>query len=282
MASMREIKQRIENVSSTAQIIKAMDSIASSKLLRARQQLESSKPIYQGLKNTIRTLSAYDRALYHPCFVKRKVKQSLYIVLSSNQGFAGGYNISVLRTALEHMEGKQERIIVVGKKGETFFRRHNKNVVATYNDVSDSEIYFAAQALAEQINQEFCDDIYQEVFVVETRFHNVLFSQPNVTRILPLQYRKPKAGTKAQLFAPSFDEVLEEALELYIHMSLFYAFAESHTSEQAARMVAMSAAGKNAEERIEALESEFHRERQAHITQDLNEIISGRTVNRKK
>lgn len=281
MASMRDIKQRIDNVSSTAQIIKAMDSIASSKLHKARSQLQGAQPIFDGLQKTVDRLCQFEDVQEHPYFRKRQVKQSLYIVLSSNQGFAGGYNAAVLNKALQHMEGKDEQIIVIGKKGQSFFLRHRKNIVRTVNDMAESQVYHGTEAMAARIDIDYREAKFDEVFLVHTHFENLLKHEPVVTQLLPLQYKKLALPPEDSYHSPDLNTVLDNTIPLYIHMSLFLAFSDSHTSEQAARMVTMNAAGKNAEELIEDLNVQFNRERQAAITQELSEIIGGSSMNNK-
>jgi len=276
MASMRDIKQRIENVTSTTQIIKAMDSIASSKLQRARAQLDNVKPIYNGLNKTIAKISSHQEVETHPYYKNKENGSSLYIVLTSNQGFAGGYNIGVLKKALAHMEGKDERIIVIGKKGGSFFSRHNKNIIRILDDIADANVYFAAENISLTVNRYYLEEEYKEVFIAKTEFENILSSKPKIIQLLPLQYIEPDIKQE-RIYSPNLHTVLDNVIPLFLHMSLFEAFADSHTSEQATRMVTMDEAGKNAEELIEELSKQYNRERQAQITQELNEISSGIT-----
>lgn len=280
MATMRDIKQRISNVSSTAQIIKAMDSIASSKLHKARAQLLSAKPIFDGLTNTVKNLCQYDAAQDHLYFRQRKGGKTLYIVLSSNQGFAGGFNAGVLNSALEHMKGRNEEILVIGKKGEIFFRKRQKNIVRTVSDMAESQVYHGTEALAARIDIEYRSGTYDEIYLVHTHFENVLRYDPVVSKLLPLEFEPGlDPGAYDTIHSPSIDTLLNDIVPLYLHMSLFNAFSDSHTSEQAARMVTMNAAGKNAEELIETLNVQYNRERQAAITQELSEIIGGSSIN---
>ncbi len=285
MASMREIKGRIASVTSTGQIIRALDSIASSKLHKARAQLEGAKPMAEGLGQLVDQLCQFDGATEHPYLEKRPVKNSLYLVLSSNQGYAGGYNANVLNTALRHMEARrkalkqtgkvQESIIVGGKKGESFFRQHKKNIIQTVNDIADSQVYFYAEKQASWLAKQFLEGHYDEIYLVYTHFQNVLSYEPKVRKLLPLEAALAKEADPFTILSPSLDDLLEHTVPLHLHMQLFYAFSDSHTSEQAARMVAMNTAGKNAEELIEKLGIQYNKERQAAITQELNEIIGG-------
>ena len=130
MSSMNDIKQRITNVSSTKQIIRAMDMIASTKLQRAKAQLEGVRPIYYELKRIVEELGSLKKAKTHVFYKEREVKNSMYMILTSDRGYAGGYNANILATALEHMnKGKNEKILVVGAKGYEFFKKRKKNII---------------------------------------------------------------------------------------------------------------------------------------------------------
>lgn len=292
MPSMRDIKLRIESVTSTGQIIRAMDSIASSKLHKAQAQLRGAIPILDGLQETLDKLSQFDGVEDHPFFAKRPVKNILYIVLTSNQGFAGGFNANISNLALEHMAehtaGKksagfpQEHIIVGGKKGETFFKRHKKNIIRTVTDFPESQIYHTTEASSAWLASEFREEHYDEIYVCYTHFENVLSHQPRVEKLLPLDYHKPDHSAKEAIYSPSIATVLDNMVPLYLHMVLFNSYSDSHTSEQAARMVTMNTAGKNAEELIDQLNLQFNRERQGAITQELTEIVSGNSAKKKR
>lgn len=276
MASMRDIKQRITNVSSTEQIIKAMDTIASTKLHKARAQLEGVRPLYYALKDQTTELGRHPEAKKSVYFAKREVKSSLYIVMASDQGFAGAYNAKILQLALQHMEGKNEKILVIGSKGNEFFRRKKKNVIRHITDVADSQVYYGSEDLAKWLTKQYVDGEVDEVFVVYTYFENVLNYVPHVKRVLPIPtVETDPYDLEPKIYEPDIETVIDHTIPLFTHIKLFRAVSESHTSEQAARMVNMSAAGKNASELIEDLTLLYNRERQAGITQELTEIIGG-------
>ena len=279
MASMRDIKQRIGNVSSTEQIIKAMDTIASSKLHKARAQLEGVRPIYFALKDQVAKLGMRPEAQQNAFFGPREIKHSLYIILTSDRGFAGAYNAKILQKALDHMKGKNEKILVVGSKGYDYLKRKKKNVIRHVTNVADSQVYYGTENIAKWMTDLYLKGEVDEVFMVYTYFENVLSYIPHVKRMLPI----PIVDVSPQdlpfeTYEPDINTVIDHTLPLFTHMKLFRAVSESHTSEQAARMVNMSAAGKNASELIEDLTLQFNRERQAAITQELSEIIGGSNI----
>lgn len=276
MASLRELKQRIANVGSTQQIIKAMDTIASSKVLKARAQLEGVRPIYAGLKDQMERLGKEKAARVSVYFKEREIKNSLYIVLTSDRGFAGAYNANVLKAALEHMDERNEKLFVVGAKGYSYFKRHNKNIVRRINDFADSQAYYNTESIADWLTDQYLSGEADEVFVVYTQFENVLTYTPTIERILPFPAAdEEELNARETRYEPDLETVISEGAPLYLHMMLFHAYSESLTSEQASRMVTMSAAGDNASDLIEDLNKEYNRGRQAAITQELSEIVAG-------
>ncbi len=284
MSSTREIKKRIANVSSVEQLIKAMDMVSSTKLVRSRQQLNGVRPIYQELRRIIEEVGAKKEAKNHMFYTKREVKNSLYIVLTSNRGLAGGYNSNICKKTLEHINtDKNEKILVVGTKGYEYFRKLNKNIVHSIVDVSDANVYYGSENLANKILDSYLSDDVQEVFVAYTEFHNVLNYEPVIDRVLPIDPIETHDQEVLEMnYTPSVEVFIDEMIPLYLHMHMFRAFSEAHTSEMAARMVNMDAAGKNAEDILDDLHRSYNRKRQDAITQELNEIVGSASVLKKE
>ncbi len=281
MTSMRDIKDRIANVSSTEQIIKAMDMIATTKLHKSRAQMEGVRPIYNGLKRQVEEIGKSEAAATHVFYEEREVKSSLYVVITSDRGFAGSYNSNILRKSLKHMtQGKNEKILVIGSKGRDYFRKREKNIIREITDILDSRMYYGTENLAEWMTELYLSEEVDEVFVAYTDFENILTHKPVIEKVLPI------VGTSKDQSEYDMDRKYEQGIEsfidhvipLYLHMNLFRAFSESHTSEQASRMVNMDAAAKNADEIIEDLTLQYNRQRQAAITQELSEIIGGSNI----
>ncbi|MFY9390400.1 MAG: ATP synthase F1 subunit gamma [Limnochordia bacterium] len=278
MASMKEIKQRIENVSSTENIIRAMDLVASTKLHRLRERLEGVRPIYRELKRVAAEIGREEKVKANVFYAERNVRSSLYIVITADQGFSGAYNANIASKALEHMEGKKEKILAVGAKGLEYFTQKKKNIIRKLIDLPDAHVYYGTESLAGWVQDLFLSEQVDEVFVAYTRFHNVLSYEPCVEKLLPVPTNGEPGGFSSRKYEPDLETFIENVIFLYLHMCLFAAFTEAHTSEQAARMVSMDAAQKNAEEMIEKLIHMYNRKRQAAITQELSEIIGGSNI----
>jgi F-type H+-transporting ATPase subunit gamma len=277
---MKEIKQRIANVSSTEQIIKAMDMVASTKLQRAKAQLEGVRPIYHELKRIIEELHGQKGAETHVFYKRREIRSSLYIILTSDRGLSGSYNANIIAKALDHMnQGKNVKIFVVGSRGYEYFKKKKKNIIRKIIDIADAQIYYGTERIAKWVIDLYLSGEVDEAFIAYTQFENVLNYAPCVERLLPVVKDAVKLDDNIDLkHEPEIDTFIDHAIPLYLHMNLFRAFSESHTSEQAARMVSMDAAGKNAEEMIKDLTRMYNRKRQAAITQEISEIVGSTNI----
>lgn len=273
MSSMRDIKQRIENVRSVEQIIKAMDMVASTKLVKIRSQLEGVRPIYHELKRVVEEVGSLEGSKDHTFYKEREVKNSLYVVITSDRGLAGSYNANITAKALEHMnQDKNVKVITVGAKGYEFLKKKGKNIVQSVVDVVDSQVYYGSESLAKWLINYYIQGEADEMFIAYTHFINVLNYVPVVDKLLPIKVKETSFDDDRK-YEPDLHSFIDHMIPLYLHMNLFRAFSESHTSEQAARMVNMDAAGKNASEIIEELTHLYNRKRQTNITEELNEIF---------
>ena len=288
MSSMRSIKKRISNVQSAEQIVKAMNMVASSKLYKIRAQLEGTRPMYEELKGIVEEVASIKEAQSHVFYEEKDVKSSLYVILTSDRGLSGGYNSNIIKKALEHMEQeeKNEKIFVVGSKGYENFKRLNKNIVRRVIDMADAQLYYGSKNISNRIREFYLCGRVDEVFICYTKFENVLTTVPVVEKLLPINGKADGESDMEDVYnnkkyEPSLNEYIEHVVPLYLHVSVFRALSESHTSEQAARMINMDAAAKNASELVEDLTSVYNRKRQAAITQELNEIVAGANILKK-
>lgn len=271
MASIRDIKQRMKNIESIEQLIRAMYMVSSTQLRRAEKQLENLIPIQESLQRKIEELKARPEIKDYNYFEKREIKNSLYLVFTGDMGLAGSYNNKVQKFALKEMEGKNESIYVIGSYGYRFFDKNKKNITKYIIDVADSKIYYGSETISKFLLESFLSREFDEVFVIYTEFQNVLKTEPVIKKILPFEISDDKPIREE--FEPSFDVYIENLIPLYLHMSIFRAFSESHTSEHASRMIAMDSSSKNAKDLVEELQRNLNRQRQQDITQELAEIV---------
>ncbi|MGI6238967.1 MAG: ATP synthase F1 subunit gamma [Christensenellales bacterium] len=279
MASMKAVKQRIDNVSSTRQIMKAMDMVAAAKLQKARVRLETTRPLYREVTRMIEHLQKSEEARENLFLKPREGKSTAYIVVTSDKGLCGGYNVNIAQAALKHMKGRRERIFVIGAKGGEYFRRREKNIARRITDLSEARLYECAAQLGEAIAPLFVSGEVGEVYIAYTHFETTLQHAPRVERLLPIP-GEPQSARPDEImrYEPSIDQFLARAIPLYLHVYLYAAIAESLACEYAARMLNMESAGKNAGDILDDLTLQFNRSRQAAITQELNEIVSGANI----
>lgn len=280
MPSIKDIKQRISNVSTTQQIIRAMDMVASTKLHKARARLYGIRPLYGEMQRRIEDLSRCEEAVTHAFAAPRKVKSTAYIVITSNKGLCGGYNTDVAQAALSHMEqGKNEKIVAVGAKGWEYFRRFQKNILYRITDIPEAQIYQTAGRLGELASSLYLSGEADEVYVVYAYFESTLSHLPQVERVLPLPIdRGGAAGGRRMKYEPDAHTFIDHFVPLYLHTCFFAASAEATACEYAARMLNMDSAGKNASEAIDKLKRMYNRKRQTAITQELSEIVGGANI----
>jgi F-type H+-transporting ATPase subunit gamma len=201
------------------------------------------------------------------------------VVITSDKGLCGSYNKNVSEAALRHMSGKNEKILVVGAKGSEFFRRRDKNVIRRITDISEAQIYEGTGRMADRIHHMYLSGEIDEVYVAYTKFETTLKYVPRVEKVLPLTGGEGRAIRRGGMkYEPDANTFLNELIPLYLHMYFFAAHSESLACEHAARMVNMESADRNATEIIDDLTLMYNRRRQAAITQEINEIVSGANI----
>lgn len=277
--STKEIKSRIKGIGSTKKITKAMELVSSSKLKRARRSLEASRPYYNTVLANIQDILNFERNLNHPLLANREIKNSLYIVVSADRGLAGGYNSNVIRLVEKTIKenNRDSKLITIGTKARDYFQRRDYDITETYTGISEEPSFYHARMIGERALELYRDKEVDEINIVYTGFVSTLTQEPRILRLLPSEEVKAKSGNKRVVveFEPSPEEVLSYLIPKYIQSSIYGALIEASASEQAARRMAMDAATENAEEIIEELEVSFNRARQAAITMEISEIVSG-------
>lgn len=277
--STKEIKSRIKGVSSTRQITKAMELVSSSKLKRARRSLEESRPYYNTVLENIQDILAFEKNLRHPLLDDREIKNSLYIVLTADRGLAGGYNSSIMRLVEDTIreKGNDSKLITIGTKARDYFTRRDYDVAQSFIGISEDPDFYHAKRIGEKALELYKEKQVDEINVVYTRFTSTISQEAKILKLLPSAEVEKESGNKRVVveFEPSAEDVLSYLIPKYVESSIYGALIESSASEQAARRLAMDAATENADEIIEDLEVSFNRARQAAITMEISEIVSG-------
>ncbi len=276
-ASMNDIKARMKSVTSTMQITKAMELVASSKLRRARERLEASRPFYDVLHSAVSELEAVIGANEESVFSKRRdVRRTLYIVIAGDRGLAGAYNSNVFKLA-ERLSCEGDAIFLpVGKKALEYYRHRKRSLFTEACEYAADCGVGTCMALGAEIRDGYIREEFDKVTLVYTKFISMISEMPVYEEVLPL----PKTESKGELRDPiiecdDMEEMLAKIIPEYIGGILWSALCEASAAEQGARRSSMNSANKNAEEMIDALTLKFNRARQAVITQEITEIVSG-------
>ena len=276
--SMKDIKLRIKSVESTMQITKAMELVASSKMRRAKERVEHSRPYFETLHETLTKIAAADPRARNPYLRRDEVKRTLLIVIAGDRGLAGGYNSNVLKQAAA--EEGEVLVLPIGKRSAEYFVHHEVPLftqeVLLAADVSVGECF----QLARQITEGYLKGEYDAVKICYTRFDSMMTQTAASIEVLPLameptEQQKAEARRSQILYKPSSEEVFSAIIPEYVAGVVYGAVCESVASELAARRTAMDAATKNAGEMIDHLNLYYNRARQAAITQEITEIVAG-------
>ena len=279
--SMKDIKLRIKSVESTMQITKAMELVASSKMRRAKERVEHSRPYFETLYESLTKIAAADPRARNPYLRRDDIKRTLLVVIAGDRGLAGGYNANVFKQA-DAAEGPVT-VLPIGKRSAEYFAHHGAGLftpeVLMAADVSVSECF----TLSHQITEGFLKGEYDAVKLCYTRFDSMMTQTAITLEVLPLtieptEAQKAEARRSQILYKPSCEEVFGAIIPEYVAGVLYGAVCESVASELAARRTAMDAATKNAGEMIDHLNLYYNRARQAAITQEITEIVAGAEI----
>jgi F-type H+-transporting ATPase subunit gamma len=277
MPSKKTLKLKIKSVSTTKQTVKAMNLVASSKLQKAKVRLNAARPLFDEYQRIIDKLRNCEIATENVFIKPREVKNTAYVLITGNRGLCGSYNSKISASAFQHMDDKNEKILAVGVKGRDYFKRRGKNIIHSYLDVSETALYEDAMLLGDKIISLYTSGEIDEVYVAYTVFNSTLSYEPKVVRLLPIgDGSQPVYDTMR--YEPGEAEFSEYAIREYLSVFIFGAILESLTSEQASRMISMDNATKNASKIIASLTLMYNRRRQADITQEIIEIISGASI----
>jgi F-type H+-transporting ATPase subunit gamma len=279
LATLRDIRRRIRSVRSTAQITKTMEMVSAAKLRRAQTALESARPYDQELRKVLANLASASGDALTPVFIRREVKRRALILITSDRGLSGAFNVNLIKAAEGRLRegGAPIALVTLGRKGADYFRRRNASVLVSNTEVGGVASWKMAEELSRDLTARFLAGEIDEVDLVYTHFRSALFRSIVIEPFLPLG-RTETAETVQTLdyiFEPSPEAILEKIVPYYLAMRLYMALAESAASEHGARMVAMGSATKNANEMIQNLTLHMNRTRQATITRELVEIVAG-------
>jgi F-type H+-transporting ATPase subunit gamma len=285
--NLKDLKNRIESVKNTRKITKAMQMVAAAKLRRAQEAAEASRPYSERFNSVLASLAAsVGSAEGAPLLLRGTGKQDVHllVVMTAERGLCGGFNSNIAKLAKNHAAelisaGKQVKVITVGKKGRDALKRELGGYFIEHVDLSEfkSIKYLNAQSIAKGILARFDDNEYDVATIFYSKFVNVVSQIPTAQQIIPASFDEDSSSANQTVYdyEPDEETILADLLPRGVATQIFSALLENGASEQGARMSAMDNATRNAGEMIDKLTIEFNRSRQAVITNELIEIISG-------
>jgi F-type H+-transporting ATPase subunit gamma len=290
MASVQDLKRRIESVRNTRKITRAMELVAAAKLRRAEQRIRALRPYAETMNELIAGVGRASTSVRLPLLEQRESVETVAIVpLTGDRGLAGAFNAQILRRAFAlerslQAEGKQVRWVAVGKKGRSTLLFRRRELAGAYMGFTDRPAYEDAQAIAHRVSELFVEGDVDRVTVVYNTYISAMTQRVTEQDVLPISPdiletdEEERAADTLRgdfIFEPEPEEIMQRLLPVYVETQIYRALLESTASEQGARMTAMRNASKNAGELIDTLTLRMNRARQAEITQEILEVVGG-------
>ncbi|HEY5614534.1 MAG TPA: ATP synthase F1 subunit gamma [Bacteroidota bacterium] len=291
MATLREIRQRITSVKNTQKITKAMKMVAAAKLRRAQEAIMSTRPYARKLGELLRHLVTQVEPGINPLLTAREVKKVALVVVTSDRGLCGAFNSNIMKTAVNHIKEKYQpfmevdhglRLVTIGKKGFDFFNKRDYELYSKHVGIFQSLNFGRARDIVHELTDGYLQGEFDQVVMIYNEFKSVIQQRIIIEQLLPIppEEMKQAEGTKSlaqveYIYEPSSKEIINALVPRHLNFQMWRVLLESNAAEQGARMAAMENATVNAKELIRALTLSFNKARQASITKELLEIVSG-------
>ncbi len=283
MANLKAIKKRISTVKSTRQITKAMKMVSAAKLRRSQEAVVAARPYAAKMLQVLSSLALREEAEAHPLLMERGRRRALIVLLTADRGLCGGFNANVSKAAERFIRANQDGfegydLMIIGRKGRDYLKtRAGMNIAKVYENVTGHINYATAKLIGEEVVATYEAEKYDVVYLIFNAFRSAISQDVTINKLLPIVPMDVEEGTHVAeyLYEPSRGKVLSQLLPKHVEVQIFRALLESVASEHGARMSAMDSASKNASEMISKLTLQYNRARQASITKELMEIISG-------
>ncbi|WP_273209929.1 F0F1 ATP synthase subunit gamma [Marinobacter subterrani] len=284
MAVGKEIRNQISSIKSTQKITSAMEMVAASKMRKAQERMQRTRPYAEKMRQVIKHVARANPEYRHPFMVDREVNRVGFIVVSTDRGLCGGLNGNLFKSLVREMrawkdKGVEADLCAIGQKGASFFRSYGGNVVAALTHIGDSPSSEKLIGNVKVMLDAFEEGKIDRLFLVSNEFVNTMTQSPQVEQLLPLpEDDSEEKEIKSQwdyLYEPDARPILNGLLTRYIESQVYQGVVENLACEQAARMIAMKSATDNAGSIIDELQLAYNKARQAAITQEISEIVSG-------
>lgn len=282
MASGKEIRTQISSIKSTQKITSAMEMVAASKMRKAQDRMQVGKPYAQRIRSVVGHIANANPEYQHIYMMEREVKRVGFIIVSTDRGLCGGLNINLFKAAIRSMKEFADQQIeidlcLIGAKSAAFFNTYGGNIVAAVRDLGEDPSIGTLIGGVKTMLDAYSAGQIDKLFIASNKFINTMTQNPTVEQLLPLQAEESKEMKHHwdYLYEPDAQELLEGLLTRYVESQVYQAVVENTACEQAARMLAMKNATDNAGDLIDDLQLVYNKARQAAITQELSEIVSG-------
>lgn len=280
MPALIDIRRRIRSVKNTQQITKAMKMVSAAKLRRAQDAMFAARPYARKMMDVLNSLATRADPDSHPLLQQRPGQRTLAVVVTADKGLCGGFNANILRTAtrfLGERVASDLAIDVVGRRGRDFFKRRQWTLRNEHVGLFQALQYPKAQAIARQLMDSYVTGEFDQVWLIYNEFKSVIQQRVVVERLLPIEPLSTHTDEPAQdyIYEPSPAAIVGDLLPKHVEVQVWRAFLESAAAEHGARMTAMDAASKNASEMIDKLTLYMNKVRQAAITKEIIEVVSG-------
>ncbi len=282
MPSLIDLRRRIRSVKNTQQITKAMKMVSAAKLRRAHEKVLAARPYASLLTEMLGSIlgnQAEDApALNHPLLARREEKRILLLLLSGDKGLCGAFNSNALKASQrflgEHSDASVE-FELIGRRGADFYRRREVSVAGEWINVFSNVDFNVAREISRKVMDRFVAAEIDAVYLIYNEFKSVLSQTIVVKRMLPVKILESAGGSREYIYEQKPEEIFRTLLPKYVETNIYQAMVESGAAEHAARMTAMESATRNADEMIEKLTLHLNRVRQASITTELIEVVTG-------
>ena len=284
MSGAKEIRYKIASIKNTQKITKAMEMVAASKMRKTQERMRASKPYANKIYGVVRHIARANSEYRHPFMINREIKRVGLIVVTSDRGLCGGLNANLLRETIRQMRDMHAAnleidLCVIGRKGLAFFRRTGGRIIASVDSLGDTpgvnSLVGVVKVMLDAFNQGEIDALH----VVYNEFVNTMTQKPIVKQLLPLPVSEEDSKSLGHhwdyIYEPDAKELLDDLLFRYMELQVYQAVVENIACEQAAKMIAMKNATDNAGDLIKEFQLAYNKARQAAITQELAEIVSG-------
>jgi len=278
MPALLDIRRRIRSVKNTQQITKAMKMVSAAKLRRAQEAMFAARPYARKMMEVLNSLATRAQPEAHALLAPHAASRTLLVVVTADKGLCGGFNANILRAAARFIEEHGEpELVAVGRRGRDYFRRRQVKIRAEHLGIFQALQYRTAQGIARDLIEAYESGAFARVFLVFNEFKSVIQQRVVIEQLLPIQRLEldPQEPTQDYIYEPDPNVIFERLLPKHVEMQVWRALLESVAAEHGARMAAMDAATRNAGDAIDRLTLYMNKVRQAAITKEIIEVVSG-------